>query len=668
MDQALREPIAEFAPDTPAPSWVERNAQTVWLGLAWLKSRLSDELVASEPTLRARQSFDAARREMLTEQAPSQLDRLAATFGLAPFDEDLLLLTLAPHVDGTFAALIEQAQGRRDATAPTPHLAASLFSGATPAAIAAAFGRLAPLSPLRRFTLLRSADPTFPALAPLIIEEGVARYLLGDPVLDERVRPLLIQQRAGACPNRAAATVARLAAEIRAGALASALLIGPARSGRRAAAAQLAVDFGLALAELKLRLLPQDLAERLDLLRMLGREAALGSFAILIDAEEDAEPGHRQLRDLLRSLDAFTIVIAEQQINGLGRPQGRLEALDTEDRMVMWREALGPGGASLDDGALQRVAEHFRLGPAQVEEVIEHLRSAPEDSLWRACRRAAGQDLDGLAERVEPRFGWGDIVLPEAILHDLHAIADQVRHRSRVYGRGGFGRKLARGRGVSALFAGPSGVGKTMAAEVIAKDLDLDLHRIDLSTVISKYIGETEKNLKRLFEAAEAGGALLFFDEADALFGKRSEVKDSHDRYANIEVNYLLQRMETYSGLAILATNLKGHLDSAFLRRLRFVIDIPFPDASQRRAIWRQAFPAETATEGLDHDALGRIEIPGGHIVVVAVNAAFLAASEGRAVTMSHIARAARAELRKLDRDFKPSWAMDLGEGAGRRP
>jgi SpoVK/Ycf46/Vps4 family AAA+-type ATPase len=209
---------------------------------------------------------------------------------------------------------------------------------------------------------------------------------------------------------------------------------------------------------------------------------------------------------------------------------------------------------------------------------------------------------------------------------------------------------------VAALFAGPSGVGKTMAADVIARDLRLDLYRIDLAGVISKYIGETEKNLKKVFDAAEAGGAVLFFDEADALFGKRSEVKDSHDRYANIEVSYLLQRMESYTGLAILATNLKGHLDPAFLRRLRYVVDFPFPDAELRRRLWARAFPPEAPAERLDLDALARLEIAGGSITVIAVNAAFLAAAERRPIGLEHVARAARAEFRKLDREFRPPW------------
>ena len=208
----------------------------------------------------------------------------------------------------------------------------------------------------------------------------------------------------------------------------------------------------------------------------------------------------------------------------------------------------------------------------------------------------------------------------------------------------------ARGLGVSALFTGPSGTGKTMAAEVLANELRLDLYRIDLSQVVSKYIGETEKNLRRVFDAAEEGGAILLFDEADALFGKRSEVKDSHDRYANIEISYLLQRMEAYRGLAILTTNMKEALDPAFLRRIRFVVQFPFPDAGQRAEIWRRIFPAAAPTADLSVDRLARLNVAGGNIRNIALYAAFLAAEAGEPVRMAHLLAAARAEYAKLER------------------
>ena len=234
-----------------------------------------------------------------------------------------------------------------------------------------------------------------------------------------------------------------------------------------------------------------------------------------------------------------------------------------------------------------------------------------------------------------------------------------MRRRATVYEDWGFAAQSARGLGISALFSGPSGTGKTMAAEVLARELRLDLYRVDLSATVSKYIGETEKNLRRIFDAAEEGGVILLFDEADALFGKRSEVKDSHDRYANIEVGYLLQRMEAYRGLAILTTNLKGSLDSAFLRRIRFVVQFPFPDVIQRTEIWRRVFPARTPASGLDERQLARLNVGGGNIRNIALGAAFLAAEADEPVRMPHLLRAAQVEYAKLE---KPLTEAEAGE------
>jgi SpoVK/Ycf46/Vps4 family AAA+-type ATPase len=244
------------------------------------------------------------------------------------------------------------------------------------------------------------------------------------------------------------------------------------------------------------------------------------------------------------------------------------------------------------------------------------------------------------------------LVLPEQQKSILRDISTHVRQRTKVYQDWGFGSKGGRGLGISALFSGVSGTGKTMAAEVIAKELRLDLYRIDLSAVVSKYIGETEKNLRRIFDAAEAGGAILLFDEADALFGKRTEVKDSHDRHANVEVSYLLQRMEAYQGLAILTTNLKGSLDQAFLRRIRFVVSFPFPDAKGRAEIWQRIFPNQTPTQELDFDNLAKLSVAGGNIRNIALNAAFVAADAGEPVMMKHILQAAKSEYVKLERSL----------------
>jgi SpoVK/Ycf46/Vps4 family AAA+-type ATPase len=275
-----------------------------------------------------------------------------------------------------------------------------------------------------------------------------------------------------------------------------------------------------------------------------------------------------------------------------------------------------------------------------------------DNELWKICCRLTRPQLDGLAQRIESPTGWDDLVLPALQKEILKEIAIHVRQRNKVYGTWGFEKKEARGLGITVLFVGESGTGKTMAAEVLANELHLDLYRIDLSNVINKYIGETEKNLKKIFDAAENGGAILLFDEADALFGKRSDVKDSHDRYSNIEVSYLLQRMEAYRGLAILTTNMKSALDKAFMRRIRFVVQFPFPDLAQRAEIWTNIFPSNTPKEGLNMEQLAKLNLSGGNIRNIALNAAFLAAEEDEPVQMYHISQAAKSEYIKLERPF----------------
>ena len=337
-------------------------------------------------------------------------------------------------------------------------------------------------------------------------------------------------------------------------------------------------------------------------------------------------------------------------------------APDPDERQEAWLDALGPEtpGAT---AVARTLAGQFVLDVPAIRTIARQAMADGEppglaDRLWQGCLAHTRPRLDALAQRLVSTVGWDDIVLPADELDALHKIADQVAHRQTVYRTWGFADRISRGLGISALFSGPSGTGKSLAAEVIANHLQLDLHRIDLSTVVDKYIGETEKNLRRLFDAAESGGAILFFDEADALFGKRSQVKDSHDRYANIEVNYLLQRMESFTGLAILATNMRSALDPAFLRRLRFVLTFTYPSADQRREIWARVLPPQAPRDpNLDLDRLARLTATGSMIRNMAINAAFAAAAAGSDVTMPLLLAAARSEFRKADmpvaeRDF----------------
>jgi SpoVK/Ycf46/Vps4 family AAA+-type ATPase len=328
------------------------------------------------------------------------------------------------------------------------------------------------------------------------------------------------------------------------------------------------------------------------------------------------------------------------------------------EQRELWQRELGSAANTLGE-SVDRVVAQFDLSAAAIGFAARSVGRSPSGAeLWNSCRRQARPRIDDLAQRIESKASWNDLVVPERSRHCLREIAAHVRHRGTVYQTWGFAEKSARGLGISALFSGPSGTGKTLASEVIANELGLDLYRIDLSQVVSKYIGETEKNLRRVFEAADEGGAVLLFDEADSLFGKRSEVKDSHDRFANIEVSYLLQRMDAYRGLAILTTNMKEALDEAFLRRLRFVVSFPFPDVALRTEIWTRMFPEKMPRDGIDPVRLARLNVTGGSIRNIALNAAFLAADALEPVRMRHVLRAAQTEYAKLE---KPLSEVDVG-------
>jgi hypothetical protein len=348
---------------------------------------------------------------------------------------------------------------------------------------------------------------------------------------------------------------------------------------------------------------------------------------------------------------------------GLRLLELELRAPDVRERTELWQTAIAAQGDSViqagDATLAESLAAKFKFGPGGISGALQRLAwesgstGADGDiapALHRACRLESSCGLESHALRLRPKYRWNDLVLPPDLLAQLREIRNAVRHRARVHGAWGFEHKFSLGKGLNVLFSGASGTGKTMSAEVLAGDLELDLYRIDLASVVSKYIGETEKNLGRIFQEAESANCILLFDEADALFGKRSEVKDAHDRYANIEINYLLQRMEDYEGIVILTTNMLKNLDAAFTRRIQYTIEFPLPDERQREQLWAAVFPADTPKGGdLDLDYLARrFKLSGANIKNVALNSAFLAAANGGQVDMGHVVTALEREYRKL--------------------
>ncbi|WP_430667244.1 ATP-binding protein [Jatrophihabitans telluris] len=421
-------------------------------------------------------------------------------------------------------------------------------------------------------------------------------------------------------------------------------------------AAHAAAGCGLLSYRMPISALPTDAAELDALARLWQRESMLLPVALYLDAEDsDAEDPNRAgtIRAFLQRVQAPVLVAVRESWPELATGSVTIAVAPptVSERAEAWRAALP---ADTDDARIEALAVQFPMDATVVHELAADA-GADVTRVWARCRERSRPRLDSLAKRLDPTVSWSDLVLPAPQLAQLHELADQVSNRKTVYEDWGFGRRSSRGLGVTALFSGAAGVGKTLGAEVLAQQLQLDLYRIDLSAVVSKYIGETEKNLRRLFDAAEGGGVILFFDEADALFGKRSDVKDAHDRYANTQTNYLLQRMEDYGGLCILATNLRRSLDAAFVRRIRFIVEFPFPEQAERRAIWATMLPPQTPHDELDLDRLAELRLTGGMARNIAVNAAFLAAAEHTGISMPTLMAAARSEFRKLEVPLRES-------------
>ena len=588
---------------------------------------------------------------------PNALDEIVQRFGLTTFERDLMLLCAGSELDGRFGDAIGAFHRQRaeDVRLVEP-LRVPTFSLALSVLADGHWSALAPDAVLRRARLIELAGDGPLASRPLTVQEAVLHHLTGRPQIDTRLRPHVRQVAVPATltagQERAVAQLVAVWSRGGAGRPAAAQLVAADAPALRATAAAACAQVGLSAFVLELDGLPADSAERETVLDLWTRDAVLSDCALVAEMH-DLEPAGSAARfvgRLVERLPGFLVLTGEGVVAGTDRSLVRLdvEAPSPAEQHGLWSSALGPRATSLN-GQLDRLVQQFTLPATAIREIAGTTpESQGADGLWRACRRHARGGLDDLALRIEATATWDDLVLPEAQIRVLHQVATHVRQRARVYEDWGFAESSPRGLGISALFAGASGTGKTMAAEVLARDLELDLYRIDLSATVSKYIGETEKNLRRIFDAAEASGAILLFDEADALFGKRSEVKDSHDRYANLEISYLLQRIEAYRGLAILTTNLQRNLDEAFTRRLRFILQFPHPGAAERAEIWRRVFPPRTPVEGLDVGKLARLSIAGGHIKSIALHAAVLAADDDSAVTMRHVLHAAHAEYAKL--------------------
>jgi hypothetical protein len=641
----------------PSPTWQTANQQHLATALAGVRAALQQYLALAQGQTQD-QSQDqgtVASSEVVNGDFgtdPAALTSLCTAFHLTSFERDLLLLCAGVELSGSLAQLCSEAQGGK-VSYPT-------FSLALAALPDAHWSALTPASSLRYWRLIEVANGESLTQSRLRIDERVLHYLNGLAYLDDRLRglvePIQTTVMLPTSHQQLAMQIANLAAKGQSCPIIQ--LTGEGDDNKEAIAATACNLLGLQLYRLAGGNMPGTVAEREALARLWEREAILGRSALLVDCEGLDRDRARTVVETIATMNGLVLVSSPEPIAIRQRSTFRIDVPrpSTAEQRQLWQQGLGELAVPLV-GQIDRVVAHFNLGSPLIQEVCDRVRlwsngnqANLSEFLWESCRSQARTRLDDLAQRIEPMAGWDDLILPVAQQSLLREVAAQIKQRSMVYDTWEFARRGANGLGIAALFAGASGTGKTLAAEVLARELQLDLYRIDLSQVVSKYIGETEKNLRRVFTAAEAGGAILLFDEADALFGKRSEVKDSHDRYANIEVSYLLQRMEAYRGLAILTTNLRGSIDSAFLRRIRFVIQFPFPDLAQRLEIWRRMFPPKLPTAGLDWDKLARLNITGGNIRNIVLNAAFLAADGGEPVQMKHLLRSAQGEYTKLEK------------------
>jgi SpoVK/Ycf46/Vps4 family AAA+-type ATPase len=639
----------------------------------------------------------------------SRVSWLADVFGLSRLERDVVLIALAPEVDLRYERLYAFLQDDVSRRRPSVDLVLNLLCSSAEAKLAAR-ACFCSDSPLIRHRLIHLVPDLHHVQPPLLalqvkLDGQIVRLLLHEPGIDARLQsfcrlvdPALPSEEEALQDGTREALRALVTRARRTRQPLRLYFQGPHGAGKRRCAELLSSDAAAPLLAVDLARVPANETDLDSAIRLVLREAWFQDAIVYLEGIDalhaDREIAFDSVLDALAEDGGIAIMAGTTRWSGSERRSTNVISVpfglpDFGSRQSIWSANLRASGVSADTRTIDALSDRFRFSAVQIAEAVSQachraalressetasaeaadgdfaLAAAPSQAdLFAAARAQCGDALAALAHKIEPRYTWEDIVLDADALAQLHEICQRVAQRHRVLNEWGFDRKLSLGKGVNALFAGPSGTGKTMAAEIIAHTLELDLYRIDLAGVISKYIGETEKNLDRVFSAAESANAILFFDEADALFGKRSEVRDSHDRYANIEISYLLQKMEEYDGIAILATNVRQHLDEAFMRRLAFTVHFPFPDEASRRRIWEGIWPAETPLDDdADLDRMARqFKLSGGNIKNVALASAFLAAEDQTRITMAHLIQATRREHQKIGKTLSDLEPDGLGQ------
>ncbi len=655
VEQRVRQLVAERRATDPAPDDPFRGLYLTDDAVDLLLGSGPVEGVAIDHEQLAR--LDAAAEQSEHSGTDIRLRRLASEARLTPLDVELLMIALVPDLDSRFERLYGYLND--DVTRRRASVGLALQLAGVSALSAAARSRLEPSRPLIKQGLVAVEDAERPMLTRgLRIPDRVVAHLLGDDAPDAELAGL-ITEVAGYRTDLSSQLAHALAAGVR-------LIYLKERIAGSAAATGVA-----ALAELGTAAVVIDLGrlaavhDPRAVASLAVREALLRGAGLVAGPIDQLAESHADVARWLAGADIPLLLFGTSTWDPQWSTRNPLAVdapvLTVGNRIELWSRELDTAGQQAGVGLVaDALAGHLALGPAQVQRAVEAARTSAQlrdgqitaDDLRRGVRAQNAAGLERLARRIEPEVDWEDLVLKPNVRRALVELAARARHRDTVLSEWRMRRGGGRGRGVTALFAGDSGTGKTMSAEVIAADLGLDLYTVNLATVVDKYIGETEKNLERIFAEAAGVNAVLFFDEADAIFGKRSEVKDAHDRYANIESAYLLQRLETFDGLAVLATNLRANIDEAFTRRLDAIIDFPAPTPELRRALWDRCLtPPLPLADDLDLDFLAEsFEMAGGNIRSAATTAAYLAAAAGIPVSMQQVIAAVEQEYRKLGR------------------
>jgi len=618
------------------------------------------------------------------------LAHLCDLFALSTFERDVIVICLAPELRRSYDRLYAFIQDDITRKRPSVDLVLQLLCDGEAQRWEARSILSEGATLLRSGLLEKVADPYSPSgssgLAEfLMLDARICEFLLGGHHIDARLaggvrvlRPSAHEHPVPIDPEIVAGLWKLAEHQLAPGNPQRRKLVlhlhGPQGMGERDLALHLCRGLGCSLLQIDAELLLAKGSQAEHLLRLIFRESLLHQAALFVERAEALL--QETARPLLNALQVAVteygwlvfLSAAHPWIDPSGFPGCTFHSTALPLPAVpicaeVWERTLKQETPEAASWAMQ-LATQFRLTPAQIEAAVETVRTRKRmerevtpmrlADLTAACRQHSKHKLRDLAVKIEPKAGWDDIVLPADKIVHLREICSHFQYRYRVFCDWGYGKKLSNGKGLSAIFSGPSGTGKTMAAEVLARELDLDLYKVDLSGVVSKYIGETEKNLRRIFDEAETSNAILFFDEADALFGKRTKVADAHDRYANVETSYLLQKMEEFEGVVILATNLSENMDDAFTRRVRFIVEFPFPDEANRLRIWQSHLAAGTPAAEVDLGTLAReFSLSGGNIRNIALSAAFSAANEGSNIGLRHVLHGTRREFEKLGRKWR---------------